>query len=61
MLYATNTVLNSFNFQKMKELHQPVADIPAMHNCSATLEALGGFEPHLILSIGSKVLLCFNL
>ena len=45
----------------MKELHQPVADIPAMHNCSATLEALGGFEPHLILSIGSKVLLCFNL
>lgn len=64
-LFATNTDVKEFNNQKLKELRQPIAYIPAYHNCSkaklANAELLGGLEPFIILSIGSKVMLRSNL
>lgn len=64
-LFSTNKDVKEFNNQKLKELCQPVAYIPAYHNCSkaklASAEVSGGLEPFIILSIGSKVMLRSNL
>ena len=64
-LFATNKNVKEFNHQKLKEFRQPVAYIPAIHNCSkaksASAELSGGLEPFIILSIGSKVMLRSNL
>ena len=51
-LFATNKNVKEFNHQKLKEFHQPVAYIPAIHNCSkaksASAELSGGLEPFII-------------
>lgn len=64
-LFATNKEVKEFNYQKLNELRQPVAYIPAYHNCSkaksADAEMICGLEPYIILSIGSKVMLRSNL
>lgn len=64
-LFETNKDVKDFNNQKLKELPQPFAYIPAIHNCSkaqlANVDVSSGLEPSIILSIGCKVMLRSNL
>lgn len=60
-----NKNVKEFNHQKLKELHETVTYIPAIHSCfkakSLSSELLDVLEPLVLLSNGSKVMLHSNL
>ena len=64
-LYFSNEEVANYNFQKLAELHQPIARIDAWHSSDlakkATPDEMSGLQPSIFLSKGAKIMLTINL
>ena len=64
-LFTTNAEVDEYNKLKLVSTNNPIARIPAQHNCrtarGATSDHAQGLESTLYLTVGSKVMLRRNL
>ena len=64
-LYATNREVDSYNLQHLESLNRPVMNVKAVNTGPAAKQAFqeeaGNLENELLLSVGAKVMLLWNL